>query len=476
MDIFDEISQSSKGDIFDELTSQKKQFPWQAEHTLPQKLGRAYEAASEKPSLLASESPVALLQLLQNLGQMADPTQIALNQIPNQNKIPKASELASSFLRKNVPEELQQGAQDIADIEEFLLPIPLGGKAAKVGKGTKVKKIDAVQKMYKDRSGISSAFENALPETFESGLTKPRAVEGKFPSLATISKERQQKVIGNLDKEAQNLINLRLEERVPISKKIKEGFDFGKDYEARFGELKSMAEKANPEIETAPLSGYFRDTIDKYRGIPSPHADAKAVINEMKSFRKNMPGDLKDLLRIYRSNNQKLKNIYETRLLKGKRSEYTDFLTNMNKKIVESIENTLPSDSAWVKEFKAVNSEFAEFKSTQDTLRALEPLLREKLSSTSLSRLAEDPNKQKYLRLKMGDKGADEVIQIAKDLKKARESIKKLTTKKAHDFHLYNPFSWISKGKDISRRAYGYYLSTPERRAEFDAALKELSK
>ena len=399
------------------------------------------------------------------------------------------SELSAQYLRKDVHESLQQGAQDIADIEEFLIPLPLGGKAARAAKKSVKPKVrsDAIQRMYNERSKLPPlARTGGIPETFESGLTKPRAVGAENPSLGLITKDRQTKTISKLDEEAKKLIESGIEKHVPISKRIKEGFDFGSDYEQRFGKLKATAEKANPEIETAPMSEFFSKTREKYRGIPSPHPDAKSVLTEMKSFRRNMPGDLNDLLKIYRSNNQKLKSIYETRLLKGKRAEYADFLTGMNRKIAESIENTLPADSAWVKEFKGLNKEFGEFKAAQDTLHTLEPLLKEKLSTSTLTRLAEDPGKQKYLRLKMGQKGADEIIKIAKDLKTARDAIKKIPVKELNKFEALWPVSWMfkplgalttgKKGLDYARRGWGYYLSKPNTRVAVDDALKAVSK
>jgi len=324
-----------------------------------------------------------------------------------------------------------------------------------------------------------------VPEKFESGLSKPRAVEAEKPERALISKGRQRQVIAGLEKEAQGLIKERVSERVPISEKIKEGFDFETYHAKEFGELKAAAQKFNPAIEVDPLLDFFASTREKYRGIPSPHGDAKSILNIIKSYRRTTPSDLATLYKIRRSNGQKLNEIYDQRLMKGKRKEYVDFLNDMNRKIDESIQKTLPADSAWFKKYKQLNDEYKQYRNAEDTLKFLEPILKEKLSTSALTKIAEDPQKQKYLGFKMGKEGASEVIQISKDLKKAIESIKKMTVKEFNKFDSVWPISFIfkpagiavavKKGIDYTRRGYGLYLSSPAQREVFDEALKAVA-
>lgn len=447
------------------------------------KIGRAIEAGVEKPSLLASEFPTAVLKTAEGLASLHDPIGGALEKYLGKQKV-QPSDISSEYLRKDLAPELHQGAEDIADIESFLLPIPALGKAKGVSKVPK--KPDAIQKIYKERAAFQPKVEKWVPDAFESGLSKPGAVGAKKPGYGLITKERQKEAINKLDNEAQNLIKGRVSERIPVSKKIAEGFDFDKYHAEEFGKLKHAAEKANPDIEINPLTEFFSDTRSKYRGIPNPHADAKSVLREMNAFRKTVPSELKDLLKIRRSNSQKLNAIYDQRLLKGKRHEYADFLNNMNRKIDESIEKTLPEGSPWVKKFKELNSEFRDYKRGQETISMLEPIMREKMSTTALTRLAEDPKKQKLLQIKMGEEGAQEIIQIAKDLKTAREAIKSIPVKELAKYDSIWPVSWIfkplgifktvQKGYEYTRRAYGHLLSSPAKRKVFDEMLHAVAE
>lgn len=423
--------------------------------------------------------------------------------------------LISSIIRGRVPTPLTDAAKQASGINDLsedakkeaevlnfvaaLAPVEralsLGGKGAKavseLGRSaTEAKVPSKVAQDFAERAAIMEGKikpkeVNLVSEKFESGLTKPRSVESKNHHLATIDKNRQQKVIYNLEKEAQSLIKGRIEERVPLSKKISEGFDFGKYHEEEFGKLKNSAEKFNPHISTSPLRKFFSETREKYKGIPDPHADAKSILREISSYIRTSPSDLKTLLKIRKSNTQKLSQIYDRRLAEGKRHEYVDFLNAMNRNIDESIGKTLPEDSKWFKRFKEINREYADFKNAEKTLKILEPILREKISNRSLGKIAQDPKVQKELRFKMGEKGANEVIQISKDLIKATDSIKKMTVKEKSLFDSVWPLSFFSspsslaavskKGYDWARKGYGYYLSHPEKREVFEKAIKAIS-
>lgn len=439
------------------------------------KVGRALEAAIEKPSLLATEAPTAFLKTAEGLASLQDPLKSLISQIAG-NEPKQLSEMSSDYFRQGLPEELHQGAEDIADIESFLLPTPLGGKLRGPKLKPKTSKINPLVKSHQERAALHGKPSELVPDTFKSGLTKPGAAAVKHPGLGAITKERQRKAIDRLDTEAKQLFKAKINEKLPLSKKIEEGFDFDKYHQEEFGRLKSLAEKANPSINVSPISKFFKETADKYRGIPRPHTDAREITKEMRSFRQNMPGDLKSLMKVRRSNSQKIKSIYDQRLVSGKRQEYVDFINELNRKIDESIGSTLPEDSSWFKKYKKLNAEFSEFKGAEQTLKTLEPLLRQKLNTATLTRLAEDPTKQKYLRLKMGDQGADEIIQIAKDLKAAREAIKSISVKKIKEFNAISPLSYFTKPWDMGRRAYGYVLSSPNKRKAFDEVLKAVAE
>ncbi len=472
-----------------QYVSRKQGFEREVSHNFG-KLGRAAEAFAEYPSLALKELGVAGIQGLEHLGEAFNPAV----QIPGQEKKPTPSEALQSYITENLPEEYKQGAQDIADIEEYILPFLKFGKgkaAIKQAKNAPRTPLpgnpppgapSSYNQMLAERGalgapekGFAGKPSTKIAETFESGLTKPRAVEAKTPEASLISKGRKARTIEGLEKEAQGLIKQRLEKHAPITIKIQEGFDFEKGYQESFTKLKEAAEKFNPDIDITPLSKFLSETKAKYRGIPEPHADAKSVLSEMKGFLQRVPSDLATLLKIRRSNGRKLNAIYEKRLLEGKRQEYADFLTHMNKKIDEAIQHTLPEDSAWFKEYSNLNKEYDQFKKGQNTLNLLEPILREKMSGSSLARFADNPKMQKRLEIAVGEQGSKEIVQIAKDLKKAKEAIKRMSTDTYKSFNSVFSLGFYLKPVHWARKGYGYYLSTPAKREAFDSALNAIS-
>src|SRR5690606_21077676 len=180
------------------------------------------------------------------------------------------------------------------------------------------------------------------------------------------------------------------------------------------------------------------------------------------------PSSLRDLLKIFRSNNQKRKHIFETSRIGGKQQEYVDFLGNVNKAIAESLEKTFPKDSAWLNEFKSLNKTYGEYKSAQGIQNDLRKILNQEATPASLSKF-EDPKYQKKLELKIGKEGAQEITQIAKDLKLAKEAIKKIPASQQGAWQKFLPFSFFlpGLGKVLSaaklphyaRKAYGYILT-----------------
>lgn len=532
MDVFDRLSSSkaSSGDVFDRLASKPSLFGHQGS-LIGGQVGGAIETAKSNPEQLLKELPVAATQAIEApvihtpqliaklmqglLGKPSVPEEreTFLSHLKPPQKTKIASQLLADYVREGLPEELKEGAQDIADLETLLLPflkklVPSPEKLAALGEMPKKPPStpppgEPVKILPKEpfREKVGNLLEKAVekgkeikerflpegePERFASGLSKPRAVEAKNRAQAIISKDRQRKVLSSLDEEAKGLIQEKIKEHVPLTEKIREGFDFEDYHNKEFGQLKQAADKFNPEIDPSPLSRFFSETRKKYRGIPELHSDAKTIVREMAAFSRRLPEDLSTLLKIRKSNTQKLKNIYENRLLKGSRREYVDFINEYNRKIDEAIGKTLPEDSAWFKRYKEMNKEYAQYKNAQGTLDTLEPLLREKLSATALTKLAEQPKAQQRLAIKMGDAGAKQIVNIAKDLKKARDAIKEMTVQQRSTFDAVYPITWlfkpagiaatVQKGYKYARKGYGYYLSKPETRKAFDSALKAVAE
>ena len=322
-------------------------------------------------------------------------------------------------------------------------------------------------------------------ERLPSGLSKPRAVEAKHINLAKISSESKAAAIHKLDEEASKLAQASVKKHLPISEAIEKGFDFEEHFEKNFGELKSLMERSKFDADITPIMDFFKKTQEKYRGIPSLHPEAVKIIKEIRRFKNNPQTNGGNLLRIYRSNNQKRNQAFETARLTGKQKEYVDFLGDMNRAISDSFERSMPKDGVWLKNFLRNNKDYAQYKGAQKTLSLLGPLLRGEITAGRIDALAHDPRWMKKLELSMGAEGAKEIVQIARDLKKATEAIKKIPRATLHKFEdIYSiglliplikiPVA-IKKGVDIAQKAYGNYLTSPAKRVALDESLKALA-
>ena len=326
-------------------------------------------------------------------------------------------------------------------------------------------------------------------DRFKSGLTKSKAVESEKPHLALITPNRQKKALKELDIEASKLTQSSLEKHIPTAKEIQEGKDF--NFNPRFEALEKPMQKANPEIDITPISEFLNKTRDKYKGISREllHDGGKKILRQASSFRQNPSLEGGKLYTIYRINNKKQKGIRDERLLKGKQAEYSDFLADFNRAISESFEKTLPKDSVWMKEFKHLNNEYRNVQNANNTLSQLESVLEARARPSTITKLAEDKRAQKKLEISMGKEGSHEVIQIAKDLKKAKESINNIPTKDLSiwdaafplsafipGFHVPGALAASKKISEFSQRGYGYYLTTPAKRHAYDDAANAINK
>lgn len=319
------------------------------------------------------------------------------------------------------------------------------------------------------------------PTKLPSGMTELQATRAKSPGIGTLSKERQTKVIEKLNQEAADLSKKSVEKNVPIIQEIERGVDFDAKFNQDFGKIERLAQKSNPEIDITPVSKLMNESVKKYKGIPKPHAEAQKILSEVRAFRNNPQTSLANLMKIYRSNNKKIRNSYERARLSGTQQEYVDFLVDQNKAIAESFTNTLPKDSAWIKMFDTANKEYKGFQDAKKVMNQLKGFLSAVPTKAEVVKLAENTKAQKQLALSMGEKGAQEITEIAKDLKKSIEAIKKIPKSNLAKFDatlpLYFLIPWIGKylgsikSLNLARYFYGYFLSTPARRRAYKEAL-----
>jgi hypothetical protein len=423
---------------------------------------------------------------------------------------PIPEKLAERAFEEKMPSQ-EKGVEQFVERAGELAPIVATGpegllsKGIQLGAGTLAGHIAEKKGLGKTGQGISEATAMSIPglvkagfktvkgaltretEKLPSGLTKIKALEAKNPALASLESVKQKEVVRKLNDEASKLTKASVEKNIPIYKEIEKGFDFPQHFEKRFGELQKVAEKANPEINITPVSELFAATREKYRGIPSLHADAIKIGKEIRSFANKPQTGLKSLYRIYRSNNQKLKHIYETAFTGGKQQEYADFLLDMNRSIARSFEQTLPKDSLWMKNFRDLNKGYSQFQATKKALKELRPLLGGRPSLERLERFANDEKTFKKLSMSMGNSGAKEIRQIATDLKQSRDAIRKIPIKDLTGFDKVYAISYLIPGLKVfagvltalkgikgSKHLYGMYLSTPARRRAYQESLRAL--
>lgn len=325
-------------------------------------------------------------------------------------------------------------------------------------------------------------------DKFSSGLTKPRAVESKLDAYAAMGKKTQKKAIEKLNKEAGSIAKEKIHAHMPITKQIEEGADFGSHFNKNFSELEKSASRSQVSLDLTPVSDFFQKTASKYRGIPSPHADAIKIKANVKATQNKMPNTLNKGLKTYRSNNKKLDDIYEKSRTEGKQKEYADYLISQNKALAESFRLTLGKDHAWVKQFDRTNSGFRMYKKAQGTLRDLDKFFAGKLTPSSLEKLGNDINVQKKLALSMGDAKAKEIAGLAKDLKSATDSIKSIPKAQFQKMEAAYPLSYFipvfgkiagaasvaNIGIKISRNLLGSYLSKPAYTRAYGDVLKAI--
>lgn len=378
----------------------------------------------------------------------------------------------------------QEGtAEDVAKFGGSLAPSLIGGEGNVAAQ--QLKKTPQIVK------GTVEAVKKVKPKEIvklPSGLSKPRAVDSKLAKYASIGKETRAQAVKRIETEASQLTEQSLKRNVPLIEEAQMGFDREKMTKG-FAHLDQSIKKKKDFLNLEPIEKHFDELLDKYRGVPNPHTDVKKIQTEIKAFRKKPPKNGDQLLKTYRSNNKKLGEIREKALVEGKQAEYAQFLREQNKAIAQSFRDTYGKDSAWVRQFDELNSLNTKMHTADDTLAALDHILRGKTSPHTLEKLAHDPKAQKQLAVTMRDpKAAQEIIQISKDLQAATDSIKKISRTQLNVYDAVLPTTYlvpllgpvigggtsIHSGYKLGKNLLGYWLSRPQTRRAYGDAVKAL--
>lgn len=321
---------------------------------------------------------------------------------------------------------------------------------------------------------------------YVSGLSKPLAAETKLTKYGEISKARQQSKIDVLNSEAAGLTKEIYKKKFPVAQKIEEGFDFGNKFETGFNELLKMSKKANPKVETTPITEFALKTAEKYADIPSLHPEANQIMKEVEAISKNADKfeNTYNALRQYRSYNKKIRGIHERAYIDGKQTELVDFYRGMQGSIRKSFRETFPKDSKFVNLFEDLNQQFSEYAKALETQSKLRPLLDGNPTPANLKKFIDNPKLQKSLKYSMGEEASQDIIQIAKDLQDARKAIKDIPVKDLTKINKVFPLVYFVPGlrkiagvgiaTKAGQRGLGLILSKNTPRTAYQNAVKAL--
>lgn len=317
----------------------------------------------------------------------------------------------------------------------------------------------------------------------KSGITKRKVVgqPEQVVSKAVISPERQAESIAKLNQEAAKIVKSKVHKHVPLLKALEEGVDFESINRKNMDAVHQMAKSSNTVIDIDPLSDFLTETAGRYKKIRKLSPELKEIQSEVKAFKNNPASMLEDLVEIYRDNNKKYRKVV------GKDPEYAHFLSEYNRKIVQSIEETLPKDNEFVNFFKTTNKDYRDYKNAQFIKRNLDSMMQGNPTIEDIKNISINQAKQKALIEKMGKEGANDIIDIAKDMTIAHEALKSIPVKSLKIFDSIYPIadllplgSGISlKGlmkvtPKLSKRVLGYNLSSPEKKDAYKNALNAL--
>ena len=285
-DIFDQISPEG-GDIFDKISTAEEKRPLIGKKGtfIGGKLGSAIETASEHPSQVVKEVPVAAAQLVESPIRAAESALGGVQKLLGSN-IPlptlknSASEHLAEYVRQNLSPEEQAGAQDIADIEEFLLPLlkfrGSRGAPKAPGEPKAAAPKSSVQQMYEQRAALAPQEPSALAQ-----------------GAKDIGKSIKEKVLGpNISEEIPKSISPQR-----FKNSTSAGMDLEKAVAAPYKEL-SVAENkaydvsraANKAIEEIhpELASELDSALVELEKIPDPSAPMKRFIESSKKLSRDL--------------------------------------------------------------------------------------------------------------------------------------------------------------------------------------------
>lgn len=420
------------------------------------KLGRATEAAIEKPGLILGKVPQALEQFA--LGISEDPLKSFMRSIsPAAEQEPRSvGRSVSEFIHGKVPERLKEGAQDIADIEEFLIPFG------------RVPKVSTVRK--------------------PSGM--PSRIFEKFKKEVKVSPQRHEKITEKLEGDFRKISD-KLFEKHPAFSEMKNNPAYRQELVEGMEKVSELASevpgKVTPKHLEAFLNRRLRTWARETKGLTLSDSE-KAFADEFTKHIQDVKGvkepfSFKDMVDQFRKNSRSLGEYFDPSKPKSLNTGKRDALLEYNRGIQELFETVYP-DSEFSKFFRAENKRWSDLASFETAEAQIDKIFAGNKINFKEAEKILDPNnanlRRNFSQL-MGKEGFKDFEALLNDLNSVKNSyglLKKAdqggfkTLVKLASSYIVHPS--LAKGKliwDLGKNSLKALLDKPQLAVEWKTAL-----
>lgn len=282
----------------------------------------------------------------------------------------------------------------------------------------------------------------AIPElakkaiTSESGIQLPEVVSREGKKFGKIlepkaTESKLEEVRKNISEQSENLIQNIKKKEIPISQMVEKGIDIEERNANLLNKVDKLASKIPEKYETKYISDYLQKVEENIRQSPMPSEQAQKILKKIDQYNAKFgvtEGGThfyspKKYIKLFRSINEDLNDIYETSLAFGKRSRLRDFNEGLKGSIVKTFEEHAPKEFSDA--FKYSNEQYSQSK----RLKQFEKMMsltetNEIFDPKKFVKTISNSKKANQLKKTIGKEGFEKMKLIAKDLQKAEKNIK----------------------------------------------------
>lgn len=274
------------------------------------------------------------------------------------------------------------------------------------------------------------------PKVAESGLQLPKIIEKESIKgiKPKISESRKEKILSNVTKQSEELIEKIKKEKIPISKEIDQGIDVSAKNEQNFDKISIIASKLPEKIKASNISDYLKSVKNRISESPIPSDEQENILKLVDKFGEKFGGKnaylAKDYLNQYRNINKDIKSLYETKFVHGERLETMKFFEGLKNSMAKTLEEGTPKGFAEL--FNETNKEFSSIKKLEkfENIMASVQSSDGRLNPDKLNRFLSNNKKSNVLRKQIGDDGFNKIKAISDDLYKTKDKMKLFETEK----------------------------------------------